>query len=310
MHKPVMIREVLEFLAPREGGVYVDATFGAGGYSEAILQAADCTVYAIDRDRTVEDSAARLKAKYGRKFEILYGNFAMLESMLKERGVEEVNGFVFDLGVSSMQLDRAERGFSFMKDGPLDMRMGDSGKTAADFVNNAGEEELADIIYNYGEERDSRRIAREIVKARAEAAITRTVQLADIVRRAVRSKPGGIHPATRSFQAIRIWVNDELSSLKAALAGAVRMLAAKGRMVVVSFHSLEDRIVKSFFREEAGQKPAPSRYEPVLTWKTEEPRIFILTNRAVTPLEDEISENPRARSARLRAAEIIGGAYE
>ena len=295
-HDPVMLPEVLEALAPRDGAVYVDGTFGAGGYTSAILEAADCTVIALDRDPSVEQYVQALKEKYGARLIFVRGCFGDVEELLRENGYERVDGFVLDLGVSSMQLDQAERGFSFQKDGPLDMRMADSGPTAADLVNTATEAEIADILYHYGEERASRRIARAIVAGRPFA---RTLELAAVIERCLpRSKPGQSHPATRSFQAIRIAVNDEFGQLVKGLEAAERVLKPGGKLAVVSFHSLEDRIVKRFFQQRSGSEGQGSRHAPARA--TRAPAFTLLTRRAIGPDDDELASNPRARSALLR----------
>jgi 16S rRNA (cytosine1402-N4)-methyltransferase len=294
-HIPVLGREAVDFLNPSQNKRYIDATFGAGGYSKLLL-AAKSRVLGLDRDQTAIALGADLVAEAGGRLELVEANF----SELGELAGEPVDGVVFDLGVSSMQLDRAERGFSFRHDGPLDMRMGHDGPNAADLVAKASERSLADIIFQLGEERQSRAVARAIVKARAEAPITTTKQLADIVASVVRHKPTDIHPATRTFQALRMFVNDELGELVSGLAAAERALKPGGRLAVVSFHSLEDRIVKSFFADR-GATSAGSRHRPEV--KKIEPTFNVLTRRVVMPGEDEIAQNPRARSAKLRAAE-------
>ena len=298
-HIPVLGREALAWLAPRDGGIYVDATFGAGGYSRAILEAADTRVIAIDRDRTAIAGGFDLVEQAGGRLDLVEGRFSRLDDICAARGVTAVDGVVMDIGVSSMQVDGAARGFSFRLDGPLDMRMSQAGPTAADVIAKASETELANIIYIFGEERRSRAVARAIVAARGEAPIATTRMLAEIVARVVRARPNEIHPATRTFQALRIFVNEELDELYVALAAAERVLKPGGRLVVVSFHSLEDRIVKNFLvaRARAG---GGSRHRPELAQV--EPRFEILTRRPVTPGEQEMRDNPRARSAKLRAA--------
>lgn len=299
-HVPVLIRDVLEQLAPHKGATYVDATFGAGGYARAILQTEGVSVIGIDRDPAaiaggedlVEQSAGRLR--------LVEDRFSHLLDVCAAEGVQGVDGVVMDVGVSSMQLDQAARGFSFRLDGPLDMRMAASGPTAADVVARASEEELADVIYRFGEERHARSVARAIVAARKNAPIATTRALADIVARTVRTKPADIHPATRTFQALRIFVNQELDELQQALQAAERVLKPGGRLVVVSFHSLEDRIVKNFLNARA-RSSGGSRHLPELARPA--PSFQLLTRRALTPGEAEIAANPRARSAKLRAAE-------
>ena len=301
-HIPVMIDTVLDALAPRDGGTYVDATFGGGGYARTLLEAAACIVFGIDRDSRAIARAARLKSRYGDRLTVIAGCFGDMARLLAELGVDKVHGVALDLGVSSMQLDDAKRGFSFRADGPLDMRMGSDGRTAADVVNTLEEKDLADVIYTYGEERASRRVAKAIVEARAEAPITRTGRLADLVRRAVPRARDGIDPATRTFQALRIYVNDELGELDRGLAAAETLLAPGGRLCVVSFHSLEDRRVKDFLRERSGARPRPSRHLPDSP-EDAPPTFRLLGRSAAKPSADEVQANPRARSARMRAAE-------
>ena len=309
VHYPVMLPEVLESLQPSGSGVYVDGTFGAGGYSAAILDAApECTVIAIDRDVAAKSRAAALQEKYGKRLQFIHGCFGDVERLLAAAGCERVDGFVLDLGVSSMQIDEGARGFSFRTDGPLDMRMNQSeGQSAADIVNSTPEEDLANIIYKYGEERLSRRIAKVIVERRAEQKFTTTAQLADVVRACVPRSKDGIDPATRTFQALRIAVNDELGELERALASAEKILKSGGRMVVVSFHSLEDRIVKDFFKLASGKAAGGSRHAPAAAEQAPA-RFEILTKKALGPSAREIRENARSRSAKLRAARYTGGA--
>lgn len=301
-HIPVLLNEVIDALGPRDGDVFVDGTFGAGGYSRALLEAAECTVWAIDRDPNVAPAARALETEFPGRFHFLAGCFGDMEALLKDAGVERVDGVVLDIGVSSMQLDEAERGFSFQVDGPLDMRMGGSGATAADVVNTADPDDLANVIYKYGEERQSRRIARAIVAVRAKKPFSRTAELAALIEDTIGRKPGAaIHPATRTFQALRIYVNDELGELERGLAGAERLLCAGGRLCVVSFHSLEDRIVKTFLRTRSGETGGVSRHLPEA--KPARAASFRLdTRKAVRATRDEEAANPRARSARLRAA--------
>jgi 16S rRNA (cytosine1402-N4)-methyltransferase len=299
-HIPVLGRPALDFLNLRDGGVYIDGTFGAGGYTRAILAAAGCKVIALDRDPRALALGAELVAAANGRLALVEDRFSNLARVARAAGCETVDGVVLDLGVSSMQLDRPGRGFSFRADGPLDMRMGSSGASAADVVAAANERDLADIIFTLGEERRSRAIARAIVKARGEAPITTTAALADIVSSVVRARPGDIHPATRTFQALRIFVNDELGELAAALSAAECILKAGGRLVVVSFHSLEDRIVKSFFTAR-GEARAGSRHAPEV--KRAAASFRVLTRRPVTADVEELAHNPRARSAKLRAAE-------
>jgi 16S rRNA (cytosine1402-N4)-methyltransferase len=305
-HVPAMLREVLDLLAPRDGGIYLDATFGGGGYSAAILGAADCTVFAIDRDPDAIARGAALAARHPGRLHLIEGRFGDMVDLLAARGIAALDGVAFDLGVSSFQLDEAGRGFSFRAEGPLDMRMERSGASAADLVNTLDERALAGLIHRFGEERHARRVARAIVRARAEAPITTTGRLAAIVRAAVPRSTDGIDPATRSFQALRISVNEELDELARGLAAAIGLLSPGGRIVAVSFHSLEDRIVKHALAEAAGRAPGASRHDPAALAARPAPRLRLLTPKPLTPGADEAAANPRARSARLRAAERLG----
>ena len=306
-HSPVMLAEVIEAMDVSDGEVYVDGTFGAGGYSRAILDAADCHVYAIDRDPSAIKIADEIKQHYGDRFTFMRGCFGDVAELLKEHGcADRVNGFVLDVGVSSMQIDNGTRGFSFRFDGPLDMRMDASdedGPTAADIVNTYGEEDLANLIYKYGQERLSRRIAKAIVKRRNEAPFTRTQDLADCIRACAPKKPGTkIDPATRSFQALRIAVNDELGELSRALETSEDVLTEGGRLVVVSFHSLEDGAVKAHLKEKSGGNPTVSRHMPEIESTSQAVYFLPKRNKAIKPSKDETLANPRARSARLRCA--------
>jgi len=304
-HVPVLLREVIEALRPRDGGLYLDATFGAGGYSAALLDEARCEVIAIDRDPDAIAAGQTLADRHAPRLRLAHGAFGDLSDLLVERGVEAVDGVAFDLGVSSMQLDRAERGFSFRQDGPLDMRMAREGASAADLVNETDEEALADILWRYGEERRSRRVARAIAAARAEGPIRTTGELATIARRAVGPQGrDASDPATRTFQALRIAVNDELGELERGLAAAHDALRPGGRLAVVSFHSLEDRAVKEFVRARCGRAAGPSRHAPP-TVDGAPASLREVTRRPVVPSPDEIARNPRARSARLRVAEKL-----
>ena len=299
-HIPVLGVEAVELLSPRDGGIYVDATFGAGGYSRLLLAVPGTHVIGIDRDRTAISGGFDLVDGSAGRLTLAEDRFSNLAEVCAAQGVFAVDGLVMDVGVSSMQLDQAERGFSFRLGGPLDMRMGHDGPTAADVVARASEADLANIIYIFGEERHSRAVARAIVAARKEAPITTTRALADIVSKVVRSKPNEIHPATRTFQALRIFVNEELDELHLALAAAERMLKPGGRLAVVSFHSLEDRIVKNFLVER-GKAGGGSRHLPEMAQAA--PSFHVLTKRPMTPGDQEVTANPRARSAKLRGAE-------
>jgi 16S rRNA (cytosine1402-N4)-methyltransferase len=296
-HIPVLARRAVDWLAVRDGGIYVDATFGAGGYSRAILQTPGAQVIGIDRDQSAIARGAGLVGQAQGRLELVEDRFSNLHLIA---GTAAVDGVVFDLGVSSTQLDDAERGFSFRLDGPLDMRMGRGGPSAADVIAHASERELAAIIDALGEERHARAVARAIVKARTERAVDTTRALAEIVARVVHAHDSAIHPATRTFQALRIFVNEELVELAAGLAAAERALKPSGRLVVVAFHSLEDRIVKNFIVERS-RAPAYSRHQPEMAAPA--PTFRPLTRRPETPDDDEVAANPRARSAKLRAAE-------
>lgn len=303
-HIPVMLSEVLAALEPEGGDVIVDGTFGAGGYAKAILDAADCKVIAIDRDAEAFAIGGALAEHYPGRLIAMLGRYSEMEALAASEGFTAVDGVTLDLGVSSMQLDEAERGFSFVKDGPLDMRMGREGPTAADLVNTLSEAELADIIYNLGEERRSRAIAKAIVARRAEAPITRTGELADIVVGVLgRKRDETKHPATRTFQALRLYLNAELDELAKGLSAAERLLATGGRLVVVTFHSLEDRIAKRFFASRSAAARKGSRHLPQAESQEFAPSFQLLNRRPLEPGNDEIRRNPRARSARLRAGE-------
>ena len=348
-HIPVMPAEMLATLNPRDGAVYLDGTFGGGGYSKAILRRARCHVWAIDRDETAIARGAGLAAAYPDRLHLLHGRFGDMMNLLTEAGVHALDGIVLDLGVSSFQIDDPARGFSFSGDGPLDMRMegpgrmgdegrmgdhprteghsrmGDGGRmgqhgpnretnrettgdvTAATLVNTLPERELADLLFQLGEERASRRVAHAIVTARAAAPIVTTGRLASIIRAVLPPDKSGHHPATRSFQALRLSVNDELGEIERGLAQAARLINPGGRIVVVSFHSLEDRIVKRFMTEVSGRSPAPSRHDPrgLAQGGAEAARFRLVTPKALRPGTAEVAANPRARSARLRAIECL-----
>ena len=300
VHIPVMLGEVLDALAPKDGGVYVDGTFGAGGYARAILDAANCTLHAIDRDPEAYARAVAMARDYPGRLVPHHGRFGSVAAILSSAGIAHIDGLVLDLGVSSIQLSTAARGFSFQSDGPLDMRMSASGTSAKDVVNSASEEDLADIIFTYGEERASRRIAKHIVAARREKPIETTRDLARLIHD-VLPMHGGLKSdtATRTFQALRIYVNDELGELETALSAAEHLLAPQGRLVVVSFHSLEDWRVKNFLKIRSGRMPNTSRHLPVAV--KEEPASFAVDrNQGVAPSDAEVARNPRSRSARLR----------
>ncbi len=300
-HIPVLLEAVLAALAPRDDAVYVDGTFGSGGYSEALLKAAHCRVFGIDRDPGAVRRGRALAERYGERLGILEGRFGDMAQLLASVNADPVAGIALDLGVSSTQLDTPERGFSFRFDGPLDMRMSGAGESAADLVATLSESDLAELIRALGEERFARRIARAITAARQRRPIQRTADLADIVRAVIPQSEPGQDPATRTFQALRIAVNDELGELDRGLAAAEQLLAPGGRLAVVSFHSLEDRRVKEFLRRRSDLAPRASRHRPVGA-ASPAPSFTLLTRRAVKPSAAEIAHNPRARAARLRAA--------
>ncbi len=295
-HIPVLLDPILDAVSPVSGR-WVDGTFGAGGYTRALLDAGATTVYAIDRDPEVFERAKTWSGEYGDRLQLVEGTFGQMDALLDG----PMDGVVLDIGVSSMQIDQAERGFSFQKDGPLDMRMSQSGQSAADVVNHASEAELADILFQYGEERASRRIAKAMVDARKIAPVLTTSQLVDIIEKTLpKSKPGMAHPATRSFQALRIAVNDELGQLVRGLYAAEAILAAGGVLAVVTFHSLEDRIVKRFMAARSGSKPKGNRWAPEEA--RDDPQFELMGRKAISARDDELAANPRARSAKLRVA--------
>jgi len=312
-HVPVMLSQVLEVLQPRDNGIYVDATFGGGGYSQALLEAADCTVIAIDRDPLAIERGQAMLADYPGRLVLIKGRFSQMAALLERHGITEVDGVTFDVGVSSFQLDDAERGFSFQADGPLDMRMEGAASdalSAADVVNNLTQKDLASLIYIFGEERQSRAIARAIVEARRTNPVLRTGELAALVAGVVHQNPArkNLHPATRTFQALRIYVNCELDELARGLLDAETILSEGGHLAIVAFHSLEDRIVKRFLRMRCGKTPQGSRHRPPDANATRRASFTEIRHRVQRPDMTEIANNPRARSARLRCARRTGAA--
>jgi 16S rRNA (cytosine1402-N4)-methyltransferase len=306
-HIPVMLSEVLAQLDPKDGEIIVDGTFGAGGYSQAILESADCKIIAIDRDPEAFRLSGELATAYPGRVLAVLGRYSEMVELAASEGFNSVRGVVLDLGVSSMQLDEPSRGFSFSQDGPLDMRMGQGGASARDIVNSLGEQELAEVLFKLGEERRSRAIAKAIVKRRAEAPIATTAELADIVAGVLGlTREEKKHPATRTFQGLRLYLNEELDELARGLSAAERLLEAGGRLAVVTFHSLEDRIAKRFFASRSAPPPRASRHLPEAGGEIPAPSFRLLNRRPVEPNQAEISRNPRARSARLRAAERTG----
>ncbi|CAI3924405.1 16S rRNA C1402 N4-methylase RsmH (RmsH) (PDB:1M6Y) [Commensalibacter communis] len=304
-HFSVMLNEVMAWLEPQTNGVYVDATFGGGGYSKAILAAANCSVWGIDRDPDAITRGQEIQKQFP-SLHLLQGDFENIDSLLKSQEVTECDGIVLDLGVSSFQLDQADRGFSFRFDGPLDMRMSRTGKTAADLVNYLSETEIADILFHYGEERFSRRIAKAIVARRAESPFETTQDLASLIQRTIPTDKSKINPATRSFQGLRIAVNNELEQIHTALNAALNLLKPGGKLIVVSFHSLEDRIVKDIMNKAAGRVSKPSRHLPLSLSQSQDKVGFeLLTSKPQRPSEQECYINARSRSARLRAIKRI-----
>ncbi len=301
-HIPVLLSDVLRALSPGKGERYIDGTFGAGGYARAILEAAPCEALALDRDPSAIAAGRALEAESGGRLKLAEAPFSHMEDAAHAVGWDKVDGVVFDLGVSSMQLDEAERGFSFMRDGPLDMRMSRAGLSAAEVVNTFEKDEIANILYELGEERRSRAIAAAIVADRQKAPFERTSQLAGLVGRVLGGRAEeGKHPATRTFQALRLYVNDELGELNRALSAAERLLRPGGRLAVVSFHSLEDRIVKQFLAARSGKRAKTSRYLPAAA-EGPAPSFEVKHRHGIAPSEEEMAANPRARSARLRWA--------
>ena len=306
-HVPVLLPEVIDALKPRANGIYIDGTFGAGGYTQALLESATCIVLAIDKDPDAIAGGRELVKKSGGRLTLVQGSFGDMADIAAANGIRQADGITFDLGVSSMQLNEAPRGFSFQRDGPLDMRMSQSGPSAADAVNSLAERDLAQVISVLGEERRARAIARAIVAERAESTIERTSQLADIVEGVLgRRHDDKKHPATRTFQALRLYVNAELDELVRGLNAAEQLLCEGGRLVVVTFHSLEDRIAKRFLASRSGKTARPSRHAPVSMQAERSPSFRLLHRRAVVPGQEEVRRNPRSRSARLRAGERTG----
>ncbi len=302
-HEPVMLKEVREILCPKDGGVYLDCTFGFGGYSKMILSSSNCQLVAIDRDPNVKIYANQLINDYPSKMKFIQTDFASSFSKIDSL---KFDGIVMDLGISSMQVDSPERGFSFTHDGPLDMRMSGSGTSAMDFINNAEEQEIADIIYKYGDETFSRKIAKRIIEQRKLESISNTLRLANIIRNSIGFRKSKIDSATKTFQALRIYVNDELRQLEIFLNNCNNILAPNGRIIIVSFHSLEDRIVKNFFKANSAKLEAKSKYA-LRVEKLANPQewLKILTKKPLSPSLAEIAKNPRARSAKLRAGQNI-----
>ena len=298
-HVPVMLNEVLHAVSPRAGAIYVDGTFGRGGYTRALLEKEECRVIAFDQDPDAQEIAEKFKEEFGDRFDFVLSPFDQLKRQLEALSIFKIDGLVLDLGVSSPQIDCAQRGFSFVSEGPLDMRMSQQGMTAADVVNEFPQDEIARILWVYGEERKSRLIARKIVEYRQSKLFRTTLELSELIAKTFSGKPGKIHPATRSFQALRIFVNRELEQLESVLHASVDVLKTLGRLVVVSFHSLEDRLVKEFFKDMLEQEPNSSRYVPASNLKKRS-LFFTCPEKLKKPSEEETATNPRSRSARLR----------
>lgn len=302
MHTPVLLNEVLHYLSPQRGEKYIDATFGAGGYSRAILQAADCHLLSLDRDQEAKFTADKFKQEFKERFTFAHGEFCDIDILASQNGFGGPDGIVFDIGVSSMQLDQAERGFSFQHDGPLDMRMDRTSTLSAEHVvNSYSEKQLADIIFNYGDERKSFAIAKAIVAERAKNRITTTGKLAQLIRSVVGRYKDTIDPATRTFQALRMEVNDELRQLEQGLIKATELLKIGGKLVVVTFHSGEDRIVKAFFNKLCGKLPHINRHMPFIDTNSPVISFESLHKGAILATDEEVERNPRSRSAKLRA---------
>lgn len=303
LHFPVLLNEVLTYLNCQQKGLFMDGTFGAGGYTKAILNAnSENKVISFDRDPSVQKTAEDVKKEYKSRFSFVHDCFSNMEKYL----TEPLDGLVLDLGVSSMQIDERERGFSFRFDGPLDMRMGQEGLSAKEVVNQFKESELADILFKYGEEKASRRIAKNIIKSRQKKEIETTGELAEIIHQVMPKPKDGSDSAMRSFQALRIFVNDELGELERALDSAKRVLKPNGRLVVVTFHSLEDRIVKNFMIQNSDLKPNQNRHDVMSFIESEKPVLKVLTKKAVLPTKEEIELNSRSHCAKLRAAVLLG----
>ena len=283
-HKPVLINEVIESIEPADDKIYFDATFGNGGYSKKILSSSNCKVIAIDRDPSVSSKAKEFEEKYKDRFKFIESRFSQIKKVMEELEREKVNCFLFDIGVSSMQLDNANRGFSFMKDGPLDMRMSNTGKTAGELINTIDQNELADILFHYGDERNSRRIARSIINYRNKKEIKSTLELADIIKKNNKNFKSKINPATKTFQALRMFINNELEELHSGLNQALNLLSIAGKICVVTFHSLEDRMVKNFSKALGSS---------------------VKIEKVIKPSDDEVRLNPRSRSAKLRLIQKI-----